>query len=325
MTNVDLITLVVFLGALTCVASLVVVVGGGAGKRHQKRIETVRRRWSPVGPSDAEADSLLHNTNEGRIGSAALRLMPRRHMLRQRLMKAGLSLSPGQYAMICVALSAFCGLTAKFMFGAAAIIAVLVGVAIGIGLPHWVIGTLIERRLRKFTRLFPEAIDLMVRGIKSGLPISETISSIGDEMEDPVGIEFRRITNSVKLGQTLEEALWDASRRLDTPDFKFFVISLSVQRETGGNLAETLHNLGDILRKRQQLKLKIKAMSSEARASAYIIGSLPFIMLGILMMINRKYVMVLFTDPRGLIFVGVGLLLIGLGALIMSKMVKFEI
>lgn len=144
-------------------------------------------------------------------------------------------------------------------------------------------------------------------------------------MEDPVGIEFRRITNSVKLGQTLEEALWDASRRLDTPDFKFFVISLSVQRETGGNLAETLHNLGDILRKRQQLKLKIKAMSSEARASAYIIGSLPFIMLGILMMINRKYVMVLFTDPRGLIFVGVGLLLIGLGALIMSKMVKFEI
>jgi tight adherence protein B len=144
-------------------------------------------------------------------------------------------------------------------------------------------------------------------------------------MEDPVGIEFQRITNSVKLGQTLEEALWDGSRRLDTPTFKFFIISLSVQRETGGNLAETLENLADVLRKRQQLQLKIKAMSSEARASAYIIGSLPFIMFSILFLMNRSYISTLFTDPRGIFVMGIGLAMIGLGAFVMSKLVKFEI
>lgn len=325
MSSADLITAAVFFGALMCVACLALAFGGGVARRNKKRIEAIRRRWSGAAPQRDTAESLIQGRNDGRLGSMALRLMPRRHMLRQRLMKAGLAVSPGQYSLICIALSAVVALTAKFIFGASPLIAALASVFIGIGMPHWLVSRLAERRLRKFTKLFPEAIDLMVRGIKSGLPISETIASIGDEMEDPVGIEFRRITDSVKLGQNLEEALWEAARRLDTADFKFFVISLSVQRETGGNLAETLENLADVLRKRQQLHLKIKAMSSEARASAYIIGSLPFIMLGILMLMNRKYVMVLFTDPRGIFVVGVGLVMIGLGALVMAKMVKFEI
>jgi tight adherence protein B len=191
--------------------------------------------------------------------------------------------------------------------------------------PHWICSNLIHRRLTKFTKLFPEAIDLMVRGIRSGLPVSETISSIGQELADPVGTEFQRITDSVKLGQTLEEAMWDTARRLDTPEFKFFVISLSVQRETGGNLAETLENLSDVLRKRHQMQLKIKAMSSEARASAYIIGSLPFIVGGILMLLNPKYVMTLFTDPRGMMLVGVGFAMMALGGFVMAKMVRFEV
>jgi tight adherence protein B len=123
----------------------------------------------------------------------------------------------------------------------------------------------------------------------------------------------------------LEEALWDTARRLDTPEFKFFVISLSVQRETGGNLAETLDNLGEILRRRLQMQLKIKAMSSEARASAYIIGSLPFVMFGILMIMSPAYIMVLFTDPRGMFIIGIGLTTMLLGVLVMAKMVKFEI
>jgi tight adherence protein B len=119
--------------------------------------------------------------------------------------------------------------------------------------------------------------------------------------------------------------LWDAVKRIDLPDFKFFVVSLSVQRETGGNLAETLENLSNILRQRRQMKLKIKAMSSEARASAMILGALPFLMFSIMLLINSEYVMTLFTDPRGLIMVGFGLACLALGVGIMWKMVRFEI
>src|SRR3546814_3784395 len=116
----------------------------------------------------------------------------------------------------------------------------------------------------------------MVRGLRSGLPITESIRAAGQEIVDPVGIELRRITDAVRLGAKLEEALWDCSLRLDIQEFNFFTVALAIQSETGGNLAETLANLSDVLRRRRQLKLKIKALSSEAKASAYIIGSLPF-------------------------------------------------
>ena len=113
--------------------------------------------------------------------------------------------------------------------------------------------------------------------------------------------------------------------RLDTPEFKFFAISLSVQKETGRNLAETLGNLSDILRRRKQMKLKIKAMSSEARASAYILGSLPFLMFGILFFVNQDYVMTLAIDPRGQMVAIVGMVMMTLGLAVMAKMVRFEI
>lgn len=325
MTPVDMITAAIFLGALAAIGSVGLVLSGGAGRKQKKRVDTVRRRWSGFSPVDPTAASVLHGQNDSRLGSMALRLMPRRHMLRLRLMKAGLDLSPGQYALVSVALGAVCCVLAKFVFGVPLMLAGLGAIVAGIGLPHMVVSNMIGRRLRKFTKLFPEAIDLMVRGIKSGLPISETIAAIGQEMIDPVGIEFRRITDSVKLGQTLEEALWDTAQRLDTPEFKFFVISLSVQRETGGNLAETLDNLGDILRRRQQMQLKIKAMSSEARASAYIIGSLPFVMFGIIMLMSPDYALILFTDYRGMIMTGIGLATMLMGAFVMAKMVKFDI
>src|SRR5262249_28054253 len=146
----------------------------------------------------------------------------------------------------------------------------------------------------KFTKLFPEAIGLMVRGIKSGLPIAETFVIVGQEVPDPVGEEFRRVSDQIRLGQQIEQALWDSAKRVGTPEVQFLVVSLSVQKETGGNLAETLENLDTILRRRRQMKLKIRAMSSEARASAAIIGALPFIMLGVLAGLNPEYISKLF-------------------------------
>jgi tight adherence protein B len=195
----------------------------------------------------------------------------------------------------------------------------------GIGGPHFVIGKLIKRRVNKFTSNFPDAIELMVRGLRSGLPITETLGIVASEIPGPVGVEFRMVADKMKIGRTMEVALQETADRLGTAEFQFFVITLAIQRETGGNLAETLSNLADVLRKRAQMKLKIRAMSSESKASAYIVGSLPFIVFGLVYMINPHYMGGFFTDQR-LIVAGIGgMVWMGIGAAIMAKMVNFEI
>ena len=164
-----------------------------------------------------------------------------------------------------------------------------------------------------------------MRGIRSGLPVSEAIKQVAGEIDDPVGTEFRQITDPIKIGVTMEEALWSAASRLDIPEYRFLVITLAIQQETGGNLAEMLEKLCDMLRRREQMRLKIKAISSEAKASAYIIGSLPFVMFGIISFMNPDYAMTLFTDPRGLAMIGAAFVCYGLGIGIMAKMIQFDI
>jgi tight adherence protein B len=165
----------------------------------------------------------------------------------------------------------------------------------------------------------------MVRGLRSGLPITETLGIVATEIGGPVGLEFRAVSDKMKIGRTMEVALQETSDRLGTAEFQFFVITLAIQRETGGNLAETLSNLADVLRKRAQMKLKIRAMSSESKASAYIVGSLPFIVFTLVYMINPHYMGGFFTDQR-LIVAGLGgLCWMSIGAFIMAKMVNFEI
>jgi tight adherence protein B len=245
-------------------------------------------------------------------------------MLTQRLSRTGFHVSLGTYALICVIAGAVSTFIEVQLLGMPLLIGAIGGIGAGIGIPHAFVGYLIGRRSRAFLTHFPEAIELIVRGIKSGLPVTEEIAAVGREIADPVGHEFRQVSDALRFGQTLEEALWASAKRLDISDFNFFVVSLSVQRETGGNLAETLENLADVLRKRRQMKLKVRAMSSEARASAMIIGSLPFIMMGILLL-APDYITLLFTDPRGqLVIIGAELLMLG-GVLVMAKMVRFEI
>ena len=184
---------------------------------------------------------------------------------------------------------------------------------------------MIKRRINKFTTNFPDAIELMVRGLRSGLPITETLGIVASEIPGPVGVEFRMVADKMKIGRTMEAALQETADRLGTPEFQFFVITLAIQRETGGNLAETLSNLADVLRKRAQMKLKIRAMSSESKASAYIVGSLPFVVFGLVYMINPSYMGKFFTDER-LMVAGVGgMVWMAIGGGIMAKMVNFEI
>jgi tight adherence protein B len=183
----------------------------------------------------------------------------------------------------------------------------------------------INRRGGKFTAKFPDAIELLVRGLRSGLPVTETLGVVAQEVPGPVGEEFKLVIERIKIGRTMEDALQETADRLNTPEFSFFVITLAIQRETGGNLAETLSNLADVLRKRAQMKLKIRSMSSESKASAYIVGSLPFIVFAMIWWINPEYLGGFFTDDR-LIVTGLGgLTWMSIGAFIMMKMVSFEI
>ena len=251
--------------------------------------------------------------------------VPRPDELRKRLRRTGYSIQFKQYVLASLGVAVVVGILVKLFGGMSAAPSLMVGLAAGLAIPHMVVSSMIKKRLAKFTTQFPEAIDLIVRGLKAGLPVTESIGSVGREMDDPIAVEFTRIIDDIRLGKTLDEALWKAADRLDTPEFKFFVISLSVQQETGGNLAETLENLSGILRGRSQLKLKVKAMSSEGKASAYIIGSLPFIMCGVLTLLNYSYMSILFNDPRGQIAIVGGLIWMGIGMFIISKLINFEV
>ena len=299
--------------------------GPSAGKSVKRRMELIKERHGDVIAGNAQAQiRKLFAERSSRLESYASTLIPKPALLRKRLDMTGKDITLGKYAMVCLGIVALVTLGLTFR-GAPLILSLMMGLFFGIGGPHFVIGKMIKRRINKFNGNFPDAIELMVRGLRSGLPITETLGVVASEVPGPVGIEFRMVADKMKIGRTMEVALQDTADRLGTAEFQFFVITLAIQRETGGNLAETLSNLADVLRKRAQMKLKIRAMSSESKASAYIVGSLPFIVFGLVYMMNPIYMGGFFSDQR-LIVAGIGgMMWMGIGAAIMAKMVSFEI
>ncbi|MFL6728263.1 MAG: type II secretion system F family protein [Sphingomicrobium sp.] len=299
--------------------------GPSASKNLKRRIELIKERHGDAIAGNAQAQiRRLFAERASRFEGYASTLIPKPALLRQRLEQTGKNISLGKYAIICVGVIAIVTIALKAR-GAPFLLSLLLGVFFGVGGPHFVIGRMIKRRINKFNSNFPDAIELMVRGLRSGLPITETLGIVASEIQGPVGIEFRMVADKMKIGRTMEAALQDTADRLGTAEFQFFVITLAIQRETGGNLAETLSNLADVLRKRAQMKLKIRAMSSESKASAYIVGSLPFVVFTLVWMINPHYMAGFFADPR-LEVAGIGgIVWMGIGAAIMAKMVNFEI
>jgi tight adherence protein B len=303
------------------------LAGPSPYKAMKRRVELIKERHAEGGALAANAQAQIRKlmaARASRMDSWASSLMPRPEMMRRRLEQTGKQISLGKYVMASLGLAFF--LAALLLIkGAPILLALFVGLFFGIAVPHFVIGVLIKRRINKFNSNFPDAIELMVRGLRSGLPITETLGIVAGEISGPVGIEFRSVSDKMKIGRTMEAALQETADRLGTPEFQFFVITLAIQRETGGNLAETLSNLADVLRKRAQMKLKIKAMSSESKASAYIVGSLPFIVFTLVYMVNPHYMGGFFEDQR-LIVAGIGgLCWMSIGVFIMAKMVSFEI
>ncbi|NNE85256.1 MAG: type II secretion system F family protein [Alphaproteobacteria bacterium] len=325
-------TTVVIIGAVivaTLAIVLVLVLSlSDEQRRSRRRIAQVVEGSRSIKLSSSAAASLRRSQYETSMPTVELilkQILPRPELLRQRLTRTGRSISIGQYAGACLVVGILAGLIASFLLNRTLPLSILIGIGNGFLLPHLFVAMLTRRRQKVFTDQFPEAIDLIVRGLRSGLPVIESVNVVGREMDKPIGVEFTTVADAVKFGMTLEEALADAVPRIDTAEFKFFVVALAVQRETGGNLAETLENLSDVLRKRRQMKKRIKAMASEPKASAWILGCLPFIMFLIIFFVNTEYVMQLFTDPRGHTLITAGLISQTIGTLIMAKMVRFEI
>jgi tight adherence protein B len=305
-----------------CLFGMAFTFANAAGARRLAR--RARRLGQPGRQQPAAGPQLRRENQAGALDAAFLRLLPRPAALRARLVASGTGITIGRYGVICLIVGVMTAI-GLLVCGTSPAIALLVGLFALLWLPHMAIGTMVKIRRAHFAKLFPQAIGLVVRGLKAGIPVTETMLVVGREVAGPVGEEFRQIGDQIKLGQRLEEALRVSAARLDLAEFNFFVITLSVQRETGGNLAETLENLDDILRKRQHMRLKVRAMSSEATASAGIIGCLPFVNAGMLFMVDRAYIMTLFTAPLGRMMLVVAGISLAAGILIMVRMVKFEI
>ncbi len=194
----------------------------------------------------------------------------------------------------------------------------------GLGLPRWILGVLAKRRMKLFTADFPNATDIIVRGIKSGLPVNDCLKIIARESPEPLASEFKKLIESLSMGQSIDQALEKMYGRMPTSEVRFFSIVLSIQQKTGGNLAEALGNLSTVLRARKLMKEKIKAMSGEAVASAAIIASLPPGVMILVSLMTPAYMTPMLTDPRGHVMLMVGVFWMTLGVLVMRKMINFK-
>ncbi len=246
---------------------------------------------------------------------------------RKMLRMAGLKITVQQFLLICCGLaviSAICYLGIAFIFGYSKVVTILVAITVGFGIPYKVVAWLGKRRVNKFTLLFANAIDVIVRGVRSGLPIGECLSIIATESPEPVAGVFVEIVESQKIGLPLDKALDRAHEVMPTAEIRFFNIVLTIQSQTGGNLAETLSNLTNVLRARKKMRDKIDALSSEAKTSAMIIGSLPFLITLVLTFVNFDYIALLFTDDLGRILIMGSLVWMSMGVFVMKQMIDFD-
>jgi len=239
------------------------------------------------------------------------------------LTKTGMKLNmPIYFMMTAFFLVLFNAVSNYFSFG---IYGFFAAIYFGITVPKKVILSLVEKRIEKFIERFPDAIDMIVRSVKSGHPLNSALKMIAENSEEPIAGEFRQIVDEVSYGRTLSEALYKMVDRVDQVDVSFFVVVLAVQQETGGNLAEVLSNLSNVIRKRKQLRQKIKALTSEGRMTGWILGSLPFVLMLVLSIVSPGYLDPIFQPGLGKIILGFAMGLIVIAIVIMKKLIKIDI
>ncbi|CAN5599878.1 hypothetical protein BH23PSE1_BH23PSE1_18630 [soil metagenome] len=327
--------------AAAFLASVAIIVGTGlfalslvlrAQARHRRRIARfARKRMAGRLDFDETRISLLKQRQESNtlvgLTDALAPYVPLLDTarLRARMVRAGLTLSVGSFVLLSLIAALVVALVLRFAAGLSFLLLLPPSLYLGMLIVDGYVGLRGDRLANRFMRQLPDALDTIIRGIRSGLPVIECIGTVGKEYGEPIGGHFQAVSERVSLGEPLEAALWRVVRVVNKPEMDFLAIAISIQIETGGSLAEAPGNLSELLRKRQQMKLKIRAISSEARASAMIIGALPFVMLAVLSFMNPAYVAPLFTDPRGQMMLMAGLASITVGAFIMWRMTQFEI
>ena len=314
---------------------LMVALGGaafafaGGDEKTQKRVAAVAkpsgngRGRAGASPQDAMKKSknvaaLLKDVEKNRAAKKE------RPTMRRRLEQAGFpKATPRTFWIICGVLAAVAGGIA-LLTRQSPVVIVLAIFAVGLGLPRWTLGFLTNRRKKKFTEHFAVAIDVIVRSVKSGLPTNEALRIVAREVSDPVGSEFRDLVESLKVGVTLEQGLKRMMDSMPTAEVGFFAIVMTIQAKSGGNLSEALGNLAGVLRDRKRLQGKIKAMSSEAKASAMIIGSLPPGVMGIVYLTTPAYISKLFTEKAGNLMLAGCVFWMSMGIMVMRKMINFK-
>ncbi len=305
----------------------VFVGGDDSSAKAVKRAETL---GAGKAAARTKAQAAVANTPEARrkqilsqLQEAERRERKARLTMAARLRHAGVSMSVRTFYIVSGALGVTALLIA-LVFGLNAILALGLALIVGLGLPRWVLGFVARRRMKKFSLEFPNAVDVIVRGIKSGLPVHECFKIIARESPAPLGPEFVRLVEGLGVGMTLEQALDRMFERMPTPELRFFTIVIAIQQKTGGNLAEALSNLSTVLRARRMMGEKIKALSSEALASAGIIGSLPPVVMILVGMTSPAYMGLLFTDLRGQFMLLGAAVWMSIGVFVMKKMISFK-
>jgi tight adherence protein B len=250
--------------------------------------------------------------------------LPRLDRMQRFIHQAGLTWTVSRLILSCAALGAV-GFMAAVSFAHLPItLGVLSGAAIAT-LPLLFVGRLRYRRLRKIEQQLPDALDLMIRGLKAGHAFSSSLQMLGEEMTEPIAGEFRIVHDEVNFGVSLQQSLLNLCERVPVTDLRFFVVSVLIQRESGGNLTEVLANLSRLIRERLKLLAKVRVLSSEGRLSAWVLGVMPFGIAGLLYVFNPRFMSPLWTDPIGIAILQYLAAMMILGTLLLIKIVKIRV
>jgi tight adherence protein B len=265
-------------------------------------------------------DSLKDLDDKQKLRDSNIKKAP----LRIQLKQAGMTISLRRFYLVSVAVGIF-ALIAAFFLGVSTWLLPGVLLAGIFGLPRWFVTFRKKRRIKAFLAEFPNALDVIVRAVKSGLPLNDGIRLIASESPEPVKGEFRRIVEQQQLGMSIPESALRMQESMPCPEAGFFGIVIQIQSQAGGNLSEALGNLSRVLRDRKKMKGKVQALSMEAKASAWIIGMLPSIVAFLVYLTSPNYIMPLFTSSTGHLILGVSAVWMSIGIFIMRQMINFEV
>lgn len=302
-------------------------------KKAQNRFDRVKSAETEGVKIKASRDRLAEMTKRRKSVQDSLKELEKKQAevnkkkaatLKAKITQAGLGFTEMQFYLGSLALGLVAG-AAAVLAGLPLFVALGMAFVAGVGIPRFLVNFVLKRRLKKFLDELPNALDVMVRSIKSGLPLNDALRLIANEAKDPVKTEFRRVVESQQMGFSVPDSIARMYLTVPLSEVNFFAIVIQIQAQAGGNLSEALGNLSRVIRDRKKMKAKIQALSMEAKASAVIIGALPFIVAFLVYLTSPEYMMILFTDPRGHLIMGISAVWMSIGIFVMRNMINFDI